>query len=88
VRALAPLGGSMEVTGNSLRSHLPVGPVGQHPSRHGKAAVVSRKQRDRICGAVCGGLEPRDCGSISTHAPDSERIYAQIAERSVSGSRG
>jgi homoprotocatechuate degradation regulator HpaR len=46
-----------------------------------KRQLVSRKQLDSDLRRSVVSLEPKGLRLISTHAPDSERIYAQIAER-------
>ena len=46
-----------------------------------KRQLVSRKQLDSDLRRSAVSLEPKGLRLISTHAPDSERIYAQIAER-------
>jgi homoprotocatechuate degradation regulator HpaR len=46
-----------------------------------KRQLVSRKQLDSDLRRSVVSLEPKGLRLIGTHAPDSERIYAQIAER-------
>jgi homoprotocatechuate degradation regulator HpaR len=46
-----------------------------------KRQLVSRKQLDSDLRRSVVSLEPKGLRLISTHAPDSERIYAEIAER-------
>lgn len=46
-----------------------------------KRQLVSRKQLDSDLRRSVVSLEPKGLRLISAHAPDSERIYAQIAER-------
>jgi homoprotocatechuate degradation regulator HpaR len=46
-----------------------------------KRQLVSRKQVDSDLRRSVVSLEPKGLRLISTHAPDSEQIYAQIAER-------
>jgi homoprotocatechuate degradation regulator HpaR len=46
-----------------------------------KRQLVSRKQVDSDLRRSVVNLEPKGLRLISSHAPDSEKIYAQIAER-------
>jgi homoprotocatechuate degradation regulator HpaR len=46
-----------------------------------KRQLVSRKQVDSDLRRSVVSLDPKGLRLISVHAPDSERIYAQIAER-------
>jgi homoprotocatechuate degradation regulator HpaR len=80
LRALAHAG-SMEVTELAEATFL----LGPSLSRilpdMEKRQLVSRKQLDSDLRRSVVSLEPKGLRLISTHAPDSERIYAQIAER-------
>lgn len=80
LRALAHAG-AMEVTELAEATFL----LGPSLSRilpdMEKRQLVSRKQLDSDLRRSVVSLEPKGLRLISTHAPDSERIYAQIAER-------
>jgi homoprotocatechuate degradation regulator HpaR len=80
LRALAHAG-SMEVTELAEATFL----LGPSLSRilpdMEKRQLVSRKQVDSDLRRSVVSLEPKGLRLIGTHAPDSERIYAQIAER-------
>jgi homoprotocatechuate degradation regulator HpaR len=80
LRALAH-GGPMEVTELADATFL----LGPSLSRilpdMEKRQLVSRKQVDSDLRRSVVSLEPKGLRLISAHAPDSEEIYAQIAER-------
>ena len=80
LRALAH-GGPMEVTELAEATFL----LGPSLSRilpdMEKRQLVSRKQVDSDLRRSVVSLEPKGLRLISSHAPDSEQIYAQIAER-------
>jgi homoprotocatechuate degradation regulator HpaR len=80
LRALAHAG-SMEVTELAEATFL----LGPSLSRilpdMEKRQLVSRKQVDSDLRRSVVSLEPKGLRLISAHAPDSELIYAQIAER-------
>jgi homoprotocatechuate degradation regulator HpaR len=80
LRALAH-GGPMEITELADATFL----LGPSLSRilpdMEKRQLVSRKQVDSDLRRSVVNLEPKGLRLISAHAPDSEEIYAQIAER-------
>jgi homoprotocatechuate degradation regulator HpaR len=80
LRALAH-GGPMEVTELAEATFL----LGPSLSRilpdMEKRQLVSRKQVDSDLRRSVVSLEPKGLRLISSHAPDSEKIYAQIAAR-------
>ena len=80
LRALAHVG-PMEVTELAEATFL----LGPSLSRilpdMEKRQLVSRKQVDSDLRRSVVSLEPKGLRLISSHAPDSEKIYAQIAER-------
>ena len=80
LRALAHVG-PMEVTELAEATFL----LGPSLSRilpdMEKRQLVSRKQVDSDLRRSVVSLEPKGLRLISSHAPDSEQIYAQIAER-------
>jgi homoprotocatechuate degradation regulator HpaR len=80
LRALAH-SGPMEVTALAEATFL----LGPSLSRilpdMEKRQLVSRKQVDSDLRRSVVSLDPKGLRLISAHAPDSERIYAQIAER-------
>jgi homoprotocatechuate degradation regulator HpaR len=80
LRALAHVG-PMEVTELAEATFL----LGPSLSRilpdMEKRQLVSRKQVDSDLRRSVVSLEPRGLRLISSHAPDSEKIYAQIAAR-------
>src|SRR5262249_20348601 len=80
LRALAH-SGPMEVTGLAEATFL----LGPSLSRilpdMEKRQLVSRKQVDSDLRRSVVSLEPKGLRLIALHAPDSERIYAEIARR-------
>lgn len=80
LRALAHAG-PMEITGLAEATFL----LGPSLSRilpdMEKRQLVARKQVDSDLRRSVVSLQPKGVRLIATHAPHSERIYAQIAER-------
>src|SRR6185437_11339539 len=80
LRALAHAG-PMEVTALAIETFL-LGPrLSRILPEMEKRQLVSRKQVDSDHRRSVVSLEPKGLRLISMHAPDSERIYSEIARR-------
>ncbi len=80
LRALAHVG-PMEVTELAEATFLLAPSLSRILPDLEKKHLVSRKQVDSDLRRSVVSLEPKGLRLISSHAPDSERIYAEIAER-------
>ena len=80
LRALAHAG-PMEITGLAEATFLLAPSLSRILPDMEKRQLVARKQVDSDLRRSVVSLQPKGVRLIAAHAPDSERIYAQIAER-------